>query len=78
MHKHDSWEGPVRGSRAWWRGLGEAGAASGPPTTDDEEKKTSIRWDLVRRIKEEIAQGAYDTPERWDAALERLWERLNE
>jgi hypothetical protein len=35
-----------------------------------------IRHDLVARVRREIAAGVYDTPEKWDAALERLSARL--
>jgi hypothetical protein len=31
-----------------------------------------IRWDLVRRVKAEIAAGTYETPERIDATARRL------
>jgi hypothetical protein len=37
-----------------------------------------IRADLVRRIRAEIAAGTYDTPEKWEAALDRLWRRLGQ
>jgi anti-sigma28 factor (negative regulator of flagellin synthesis) len=35
-----------------------------------------IRYDLVNRIREEIANGTYDTPERFDVAMEHLLSRL--
>jgi hypothetical protein len=31
-----------------------------------------IRQELVARIRQEILAGTYDTPEKWEAALERL------
>jgi len=31
-----------------------------------------IRHDLVKRVKAEIAAGTYETPERIDAAIDRL------
>lgn len=37
---------------------------------------SEIRYDLVNRIREEIAAGTYDTPERMDIALDRLLSRL--
>ncbi|MBV9123678.1 MAG: flagellar biosynthesis anti-sigma factor FlgM [Planctomycetes bacterium] len=33
-----------------------------------------IRRDLVERIRREIAEGTYETPEKWEAALERFLE----
>jgi hypothetical protein len=35
-----------------------------------------IRSDLVERIRREIAAGQYETVEKWEAALERLRQRL--
>ena len=35
-----------------------------------------IREDLVARVRSEIANGNYDTPERMDVALERLLDEL--
>ena len=80
MHEHgpDELAGPVRGSTAWWQGL------TPPPDTPPEaapkkKRKTArpIRKDLVDRVRKEIAEGTYDTQEKWEAALERLLERLD-
>lgn len=49
-----------RARRAWKRVRTEAG----------------IRHDLVARVRREIAAGTYDTPEKMEAALERLVARL--
>jgi hypothetical protein len=35
-----------------------------------------VRRDLVARVRGEIAAGTYDTPEKFEAALERLLERM--
>ena len=35
-----------------------------------------IRADLVAQVRARIAAGEYDTPERWDAALDRLADAL--
>ena len=35
-----------------------------------------LRTELVRRIRREIAAGTYDTPEKWEEAIQRLQERL--
>jgi hypothetical protein len=29
-------------------------------------------------VRGEIATGVYETPEKWEAALERLWQHLDE
>ena len=39
-------------------------------------ESTRIRFDLVNRVKAEIAAGTYDTPERMDIALERMASRI--
>ncbi len=36
-----------------------------------------VRKDLVERIKEEIRQGVYETPEKVDIAIERLAKDLS-
>jgi hypothetical protein len=35
-----------------------------------------VREDLVARVRNEIQQGTYDTPEKFEAALDRLADRL--
>ena len=35
-----------------------------------------IRFDLVNRVRAEIAAGTYDTPEKMDIALERMANRI--
>jgi hypothetical protein len=42
------------------------------PTPDE----APIRADLVRRVRQAIADGVYDTPERWQGALERMMDQL--
>ena len=37
-----------------------------------------IRTELVARVRREIAEGTYDSPEKFEAALEILFERLAE
>ena len=82
MHEHgpDCLEGPIRGSHPWWRGLALAHAPAEPslqagttPTGD-----SAIRRDLVERVRREIMAGVYDTSEKWQAALDRLLERLEQ
>ena len=44
-----------------------------PPIEVETEE---FRHDLVARVRRAIADGAYDTPEKWEAALDRLAEEL--
>jgi hypothetical protein len=77
-------EGPIIGTTSWWKELGDATVAEIDPTPrqrrkarrNAEREDKPIRFDLVNRIRKEIAQGTYDTPERWEAALDRLADTL--
>jgi hypothetical protein len=40
------------------------GLFGAPPISED------IRYELVERVRREIAEGVYDTPEKWEAALD--------
>jgi hypothetical protein len=71
MHNHgpNCLEGPIsRGRRCWTRPTARAKCG---------QAEASIRQDLVARVRREIAAGTYDTPEKWEAALDRLCERLH-
>jgi hypothetical protein len=37
-----------------------------------ESETNEIRLDLVERVRREIAEGTYETPEKWEAALAGL------
>ena len=89
MHPHgpDPLAGPLRGTSAWWHGR----PADEPPVTDSaslpppppaaptrtrKRGPRKIRTELVERVRGEIAAGSYDTPDKFQAALERLLERM--
>ena len=88
MHEHgpDELIGPVRGTAAWWRGMGAQPDPSdnGPPDRKKPRKNRRsgddppIRKELVERVRREIAAGTYDTEEKWEAALDRLLDRLEQ
>jgi hypothetical protein len=63
MYRHGpcTLQGPVTLDYPWWM-----------PRKPRKRSTAAIRADLVARVRQEIADGAYDTPERWDAALEKL------
>lgn len=70
--------GPLRGTSVWWHGRREPTeptVTDEPPPLRDEDP--TIRRELVDRVRREIAAGDYDTPERWEAALDRLLDRVN-
>jgi Anti-sigma-28 factor, FlgM len=68
------YKGPVTSDRNWWPRSPQELLGDAVPALDDPQ----IRADLVRRIRAEIAAGTYDTPEKWEAALDKLWKRLGE
>ncbi|HJZ93417.1 MAG TPA: hypothetical protein VKE40_21245 [Gemmataceae bacterium] len=39
--------------------------------------ETDIRYELVSRVRQEIMAGTYDSPEKFEAALDRLAARLD-
>lgn len=45
-----------------------------PPSLEADD----IRRERVERTRREIAAGVYDTPERWQAALDRLFDQLEQ
>ena len=83
MYRHASTclKGPVSRSRAWWQECpGEeidkgGSAAVGEAVCDRRNQR--MRLDLIARVRREIAAGTYDTPEKWEVALDRLLERLD-
>jgi hypothetical protein len=84
MHEHgpNCLEGPIRGSRAWWLATAPVQEPAREPAKTDTKKsakaeQAAIRQELVDRVRREIKAGTYDTPEKWQAALDCLLERLD-
>ena len=93
MHVHgpNVLQGPVSRRRGWWISSDEdimeamtpLRPSQNPSTTNHSMKErpaadAPIRAELVERVRREIAEGTYDTPEKWDAALDKLSKRLEE
>ena len=75
-HGPNCLEGPV--SRTWGQWSEKQTPATDPkrhPRGRSTPKPSEIRTDLVERIRREIAEGRYETAEKWDAALEVLYAR---
>ncbi len=74
--------GPMMRGRAYWSSEDDDNQPTGSPPSgtpaDDSRAERPIRADLVERVRREIAEGIYDTPEKWDKALDRLLRRLEE
>ena len=77
--------GPVSRERGWWLpddldsllpGETEEPTIEEPSAPGRDNRL--IRTELVERIRREIAEGVYETPEKWETALDRLFERLQE
>jgi hypothetical protein len=66
-HSPTNLDGPIRATRDWWR------VDAGPPADAPEPP---FRAGLVEEIRRQIAAGTYETPEKWEAALDRLLDRL--
>ena len=76
--------GPVTRERAWWLDDDEAPLRGREtiemdnPENEQSREDRPFRAELVERVRREIAEGTYETPEKWEAALDRLLERLQE
>jgi hypothetical protein len=78
MHSHaaSGLRGPFsRGSDCWPRQLELPDPVASEPASAD-PGDPDIRWDLVQRIRQAIAEGTYETPEKLEQALEQLRREL--
>jgi hypothetical protein len=85
-HPPSTLAGPVTQTRPWWADDETALTSLAPSVRCEEatmnhpheldERERPIRWKLVGRVRQEIADGTYETPEKWDLALDRLMDRL--
>jgi hypothetical protein len=80
MYRHgpSCLEGPLSRAHPWWACPAPGGPGPediSPPSTGP-SLRGEVRLGLVLRVRGEIAAGTYDTPEKWDAALERLARRV--
>jgi hypothetical protein len=79
--------GPVTQTRPWWvddetaplvPSLRYEEATMNRPDEELNRRERPIRWELVDRVRREIADDTYETPEKWDLALDRLMDRLED
>lgn len=77
-HVPEGMDGPVSASRGGWMHSYSRRQPGDIPSPSDSvpSRQKSIRTDLVKRVRKEIASGTYDTPEKMDMALERLFQRV--
>lgn len=82
MHSHgpSCLSGPITRERGWWSDSEVDDLESLTPFRSDNEttarEEAPIRTALVERVRREIAAGVYDTPEKFEMALDRLQRRL--
>jgi hypothetical protein len=78
-HLPGCYRGPVSCTRDWWP-ESELDIIDTTPDRSDvpDVNDSDIRADLVCRVRREIAAGTYDTPEKWELALDRLLRRLEQ
>jgi hypothetical protein len=74
-------QGPASRKRLRWLAVlavdrTDDATESQTPRGDRPAEEQPIRKDLVERVRRDIAQGAYDTPEKWEKALDRLADDL--
>ena len=79
--------GPLRGASVWWHGRADQAGPTPLEETKTQRRRSSkrgnkgeapmIRRELVDRVRREIAAGDYDTPAKWEAALDRLLDRIH-
>jgi len=77
MHSHgpNCLAGPLSRKRRNWTSRPRKGTK---PHAERADRDAPIRFDLVNRVRREIASGQYDTPEKWAMALDRLLREMDE
>jgi hypothetical protein len=86
-HALNCLHGPITRSRWWWHAvdLADPAVLDDPeiigmenPNESESPVDRPFRSELVERVRREIAAGTYDTPGKWEIALDRLLDRLSE
>ena len=71
QHGPNCLAGPRFRVREWWMRTALPRMPEAAPSDE-----APIRWDLVERVRSAIAAGVYDTPEKWEATLDKLSQSL--
>jgi anti-sigma28 factor (negative regulator of flagellin synthesis) len=72
LHDPNSLNGPVSKDRAWWIEEEATVAVETPAGAGD------IRTELVERVRREIAAGTYETEDKLEIALARMFHDLDQ
>ncbi len=83
MHIHGPGclQGPLSRGQKWCQEPAPAGGAGPLPPEKPSDRPPAdapIRRDLVERVRREIEAGTYDTPDKFQAALEKMLRRLEQ
>ena len=81
MYRHGptSLAGPVSWARVWWLFADPTPAPETDPVPNPSPTPADgPRRERIERVRREIAEGVYDTPEKWRQALERFLDRLDQ
>ena len=77
-NESNSLKGPASKARDWWQAETDSAIAveTAAPTTD--AAPDGIRLDLVERVRREIAAGAYETEDKLEIAIARMFHDLDQ
>ncbi|MBL8799487.1 MAG: hypothetical protein JNM56_36735 [Planctomycetia bacterium] len=79
-HQASSVRGPRAAVKHGWSEVAAFSLSHADESTEDAVPRVDdpgVRSELVRRVRREIAAGTYDTPEKFEAALERMLDDLD-
>ena len=81
-------QGPITQHRPWWLDEDQPTTSIDDLASDRQARtmdtpldepcpsEPPLRTELIERVRREIADGTYETAEKWDIALDRLLDRL--
>ena len=80
MYRHgvNSLAGPCCRAHVMWVWSHDGSSETETVPLEPPSARTDIRMELVQRVRREIAEGTYDTPEKMQVALDRLLDRLEQ
>ncbi len=69
-------DGPASRDRHRWLAVTPPDPPQDDTTAPQAADEEPVRRNLVERVRREIAEGVYETPEKWEQALDRLLDDL--
>lgn len=77
-HDPNSLQGPVSKARGWWQEETATAVALETPCPTSTPANEDIRTELVERVRREIAAGTYETEDKLEIALARMFHDLDQ